>query len=694
MPKLFQPFDATPSWWASILTVWCLVTSLGSAPGIAAPSIQNEIRISSGEGGLPVGAIESAWLFGTHAALIDDVDGDGNRDLAVGAPRIGNPSSEGQVVILFLDDEGRAIGSSTIQGPPGSADFGSGVTNLGDFDGDGVADLLVGGAGVFHIGAPGPGSVWVVPLRPDGSAKSFTEIRSGVGGFPNTISTPGGFGFDSTVLGDIDGDGNLEVAVGAWTDSNLSGGAGAFHVISLVAPSGSIAWTASFDADSGLPFTLGGDNLGFAIEAIGDLDGDGLRELVVSDVDHAEGAMTSLGALYVLFLESSGPGTVSIRDYVRIRPGDYGLPGPATSFSLGSGLGWQPLLSPDLPANAPEQDGILYVSARGTGDWPIIVARLAPDGTIAAHYSICPTCGVGYTSTSTEVPDITPVGDLNGDETVDLIVGDYGYSAPAGPGAGNHGSLIVLQMIDSDHDGLDDALDNCPTVSNLDQADADGDGVGDLCDNCAALANSDQADGDADGEGDVCEPVEVRIEPTGTVAAPAWDLSLQCGAFDVTEVHGAIVLPAGAANPKNLTLSGTSIGAGSGTSGPGLAGPAGVRDDAIYFSAFGNGSPDDRLCTALDAPISLGTLTTGAIGGTQLAAAALSEEGVGTPGLGLSLAEDASAPIPDTAVRLVNGQPLPILDLEIGPAVETASGTKWEVRVARSNDEFIGSPSA
>jgi MYXO-CTERM domain-containing protein len=58
---------------------------------------------------------------------------------------------------------------------------------------------------------------------------------------------------------------------------------------------------------------------------------------------------------------------------------------------------------------------------------------------------------------------------------------------------------------DADSDGKADGNDNCPFVSNRDQADGDGDGVGDACDNCAAAANVDQLDTNGDGEGDTCD---------------------------------------------------------------------------------------------------------------------------------------------------------------------------------------------
>jgi hypothetical protein len=59
---------------------------------------------------------------------------------------------------------------------------------------------------------------------------------------------------------------------------------------------------------------------------------------------------------------------------------------------------------------------------------------------------------------------------------------------------------------DRDGDGVDDDLDNCPDTPNADQTNSDTDGLGDACDNCPNDPNPEQEDGDGDGVGDACDP--------------------------------------------------------------------------------------------------------------------------------------------------------------------------------------------
>ena len=78
--------------------------------------------------------------------------------------------------------------------------------------------------------------------------------------------------------------------------------------------------------------------------------------------------------------------------------------------------------------------------------------------------------------------------------------------------------LIVLLLtgigyIDSDGDGVFDAVDNCAHTSNPDQADSDSDASGDACDGCPEVADPGQADSDSDGVGDPCDVCPSAPDP-------------------------------------------------------------------------------------------------------------------------------------------------------------------------------------
>ncbi|MBL8897201.1 MAG: FG-GAP repeat protein [Planctomycetes bacterium] len=150
--------------------------------------------------------------LGVAATALEDVDGDGTNDLAVGAPMTdpaqSTPLDRGYVWILS-GRSGRAL--RRIDGPASLGGFGTALANVGDLDGDGASELCVGAP---H--EPLGGAAYLV------SASNGAILRRLGGSAANAA-----FGTSIAVLGDLDGDGKKECAIGAPGEN---AGAGAVHL--------------------------------------------------------------------------------------------------------------------------------------------------------------------------------------------------------------------------------------------------------------------------------------------------------------------------------------------------------------------------------------------------------------------------------------------------------------------------------
>lgn len=132
-------------------------------------------------------------------------------------------------------------------------------------------------------------------------------------------------------------------------------------------------------------------------------------------------------------------------------------------FGLAPVFGCSPgslaILAPmfDLPGDGDLSEDPLFV-AGPNGHWYLDPTTPSP----AVDSGSGPAAASGLDGATT-----SPAGAL------DAGIVDRGYHHPLG--------LIRPWFVDADHDGLEDDLDNCPGVSNVDQLDADGDGTGDAC---------------------------------------------------------------------------------------------------------------------------------------------------------------------------------------------------------------------
>ncbi len=207
-------------------------------------TVKSHQKISHTEGGF-AGALDDGDVFGVGVASLGDLDADGVVDLAVGAHRDddGGPG-RGAVWILFLNADGTVNSHQKISNTQGRFagtldDFDSfGVTgaSLGDLDGDGVSDLVVGEWFGDDDGGVNRGAVWILFLNANGTVKSHQKISNTQGGFLGTLHDNDNFGMDVAFLGDLDGDGVGDVAVGASWDDDGGPNRGAVWILFLPEP--------------------------------------------------------------------------------------------------------------------------------------------------------------------------------------------------------------------------------------------------------------------------------------------------------------------------------------------------------------------------------------------------------------------------------------------------------------------------
>ncbi len=279
-------------------------------------SVKNYQKIAHNMGGF--GALDNGDAFGSSIANIGDLNGDGIIDIAVGAGLDDDGAIDlGAVYVLFLDTNGTLKNyqkiSVTVGGFTGSmwfsSNFGSAIVGLGDLDGDGVNDIAVG-AMADHVGGlfgvQRQGAAWILFLDTNGTVKSHTKIASASGGFSGTLTANNRFGAALGTIGDLNGDGVIDIAVGANRDADGGINRGAIWIL-FMKSDGTVLSHQKISATSG-GFTGTIDSLdlfGSSISSLGDFDGDGNPDLLVGAPLDDDGG-TDRGALWLLYLNSDG----------------------------------------------------------------------------------------------------------------------------------------------------------------------------------------------------------------------------------------------------------------------------------------------------------------------------------------------------------------------------------------------------
>lgn len=328
-----------------------------------------------------------------EVAALGDLDGDGIGELAV------SDSSLNSIRILFLNPDLTLNRSLTI----GDEVFGAFPEEtrpifapLGDFDQDGVPDLIVGSPAINE----GIGKAFVFLLQTDGSLKQSFEIDPVMDlGLPSRSNI--GFATSVSSAGDVDGDGITDVAIGSRFSGDSRSGTNGTVNLAFMNQDGTVREARVIE---GLSY----GSFGSSLAPLGDVDGDGVNDLAVgspTDPYHLQRE----GAVQIVFLNSDG----SVKQIHRIAD-------DTTAQLL---LKQEDLFGISLTAIGDiDKNGVTDLAV-GAGDFfdrgIVRLFLLEEDGSLKSFLSLpegSPLNGFSHFGGS-----LSSNGDLNGDGIVDLV---------------------------------------------------------------------------------------------------------------------------------------------------------------------------------------------------------------------------------------------------------------------------------
>jgi alpha-tubulin suppressor-like RCC1 family protein len=428
--------------------------------------------IATGRGGFVINGQCAGDQSGLSVAAAGDVNGDGLADLIVGAPygdaAAGTDSGRSYIVFgktgnAAVDLSAVAVGNGgfVVNGQCNADLSGNSVSAAGDVNGDGFADLIIGAGNADAAGGPNAARSYVVFGKSDGIAINLSAVANGSGGFLISVETPAQYSTVSvSAAGDVNGDGLADLIVGR-PDLN----AGRSYVVFGTTANSGVELSAIVSRTGGFVIDgqCGGDWSGSSVASAGDVNGDGLADLIVGADSHSPGGRFEAGRSYVVF-GKAGSGAIAL-SAVASGNGGFVINGQCAGDHSGYSVAGAGDVNGDGLADVIV--GAYHGDPAAGSDAGRSYVVFGKNGTSAVELSAIANGSGGFMINGQCEGDasghrVAATGDLNGDGLGDLFVGAYGGDPAAGSSAGRSyvvfgktgGGSVELSAIANGRDGF------------------------------------------------------------------------------------------------------------------------------------------------------------------------------------------------------------------------------------------------